>query len=104
MQYIYHDLWKNEIVLTDSVKDVILQKHPEVADFIDMLADILSHPDEVRRSTHDERSTLYYRFEPSVLGGKWVVAVVKRVERYYVSTLYATDKVKSGEVIWTKTT
>lgn len=104
MERIYHDLWDNEIVLTDSVRAVILQKHPEAEDFIDNLANISSNPDEVHRSIHDERSTLYYRFESHILDGKWVVAVVKRVERYYVSTLYATDKIKSGEVIWTKTT
>jgi len=45
---------------------------------------------------------LYYQFRAQVLNGKWVVVVVKQVDRYFISTIYATDRVKSGDVIWTK--
>ena len=83
---------------------IILQKHPEAVDFIDRIAQILVEPDEVRRSVRDERSVLYYRFEDVVLGGKWVVVVVKRADRNFVSTLYATDQIKSGDIIWTRKT
>jgi hypothetical protein len=48
----------------------------------------------------DERSILYYRFDDTVLGGKWVVVVVKRVDRHFISTLYPTDQIKSGDLIW----
>ena len=91
-------------MLVDSVRDTVLSKHPESADFIDRLGDVLANPDEVRQSVRDERSVLYYRFEDDVLDGKWVVVVVKRIDRNFVSTLYATDRIKSGEVIWTKNT
>jgi hypothetical protein len=91
-------------VLADSVRQTILSKHPEAADFINRLGDVLAEPDEVRQSVRDERSVLYYRFEDDVLDGKWVVVVVKRIDRNFVSTLYATDQIKSGEVIWTKDT
>jgi hypothetical protein len=91
-------------VLADSVRQTILSKHPEAADFINRLGDVLAEPDDVRQSVRDERSVLYYRFEDDVLDGKWVVVVVKRIDRNFVSTLYATDQIKSGEVIWTKDT
>lgn len=96
----YIDVFGETVVLADAVRAMILRKHPEAVDFIDRIAQALAEPDEVRRSVRDERSVLYYRFEDAVLGGKWVVVVVKRADRHFVSTLYATDQIKSGDVIW----
>jgi hypothetical protein len=101
-EYIYTDYAGDEIVLAASVREMILLKHPEVRDFIDRIGNVLSKPDEVCRSVQDARSMLYYRFEDDVLDGKWVVVVVKRIDRNFVSTVYATDRIKSGEVIWKK--
>lgn len=98
----YTDVFSEVVVLADSVRAVILVKHPEVADFIDRIPDVLRSPDEIRRSVHDERTVLYYRYEEAVLGGKWLVVVVKRIDRNFVSTIYATNKIGSGDVIWTK--
>lgn len=101
-EQIYIDVLDEEIVLIQQTRANILNKHPEVADFIDQLESVLRKPDEIRRSIRDDRVMLYYRYESDVLNGKWIVVVVKRVDRNFVSTIYATDKVKSGEVIWTK--
>jgi hypothetical protein len=101
-EQIYIDVLNEEIVLTQQVRISILNKHPEVADFIDQIGTVLREPDEIRRSIRDERVVLYYRYESETLNGKWIVVVVKRVDRNFVSTIYATDKVKSGEAIWTK--
>jgi hypothetical protein len=103
-EQVYRDVFGHEVVLTDSVRATILQKHPEVSDFIDRIDRALAEPEEVRGSVRDERSVLYYRFEADVLAGKWVVVVVKRIDRHFISTVYATDQIKSGEVIWTKAT
>ncbi len=101
-EQIYVDVLNEEIVLTQAVRTVILTKHPEVADFIDKIGSVLNDPDEIRRSMRDDRAVLYYRYESEVLNSKWVVVVVKRIDRNFISTIYATDTVKSGEVIWTK--
>jgi hypothetical protein len=98
------DVFGDEVVLADSVRATILKKHPEAATFIDRIADVLADPDEVRQSVRDQRAVLYYRYEDAVLGGKWVVTVVKRIDRNFVSTLYATDQIKSGEQLWKKKT
>jgi hypothetical protein len=70
---------------------------------LDKITQTLLSPDEIRRSIRDERVILYYRFEGQVLDGKWVVVVVKRVERRFISTIYATDQIKSGDILWKKT-
>ena len=101
-EQVYEDVFGDSIVLTDQVRANILTKHPEVADFLDKVPGVLLTPDEIHRSVNDERVVLYYRFEEAVLDGKWVVAVVKRIDRNFISTIYATDKIKSGDVIWKK--
>lgn len=47
---------------------------------------------------------MVYRFEAEILNGKWVVVVVKQIDRNYVSTIYVTDRIKSGEVLWKRET
>ena len=101
-EQIYQDVFGENIVLADYVKTTILDKHPEVKEFLDRIDTVLKMPDEVRRSIHNELVVLYYCYEDDVLHGKWVVVVVKRIDRNYISTIYATDKVKDGEVIWKK--
>lgn len=96
------DVFGETVVLTDAVRDVIVSKHPEVVDFIHLAPIILQSPDEVRRSVSDERTMLYYRYDAEALGGKWIVMVVKRADGRFVSTIYATDKIKTGDVIWKK--
>lgn len=99
-EQVFTDFFGDEIVLAESVRQMILLKHPEAVDFIDHLDHVLADPDEIRRSVRDERVVLDYRFETDVLKGKWVVVVVKRIDRNFISTVYATDQVKSGEVLW----
>jgi len=101
-EYVDADVFDKEIVLTNQVRTVVLTKHPEVADFIDQVDAVLRKPDEVRHSIRDGRVLLYYRYDANVLDGKWIVVVVKRIDRNFVSTIYATDRVKSGEIIWTR--
>jgi hypothetical protein len=99
---IFTDVFGETVVLTVQVRSNILQKHPEVNNFIDQLPQVLGDPDELRESTNDSRVVLYYQYQDDVLNGKWVVVVVKQIDRNYISTIYATDKIKSGTVIWQK--
>lgn len=98
----FRDLWGNDIILTEVMQITILQKHPEAQDFIHLIEQVLLQPDEVRSSSHDERTRLYYRYDAQVLAGKWLVVVVKHVEHHFVATLYATDRIKQGESLWSK--
>ncbi|MBX3066808.1 MAG: hypothetical protein KF726_27755 [Anaerolineae bacterium] len=103
-EQVFIDALGDEIVLADSVREMILLKHPEVASFTEKLPDVLMLPDEIRRSFRDERVVLYYRYDAAVLDGKWITVAVKRIDRNYISTIYATDRIKSGDVVWTKNT
>jgi hypothetical protein len=93
-EQVYVDVFGEQVVLTDTVRAVILAKHPEVGDFIDHVATILRTPDEIRRSVRDERVVLYYRYEVEILGGKWLVVVIKRIDRNFISTIDAQTGLK----------
>lgn len=69
---------------------------------MDRLPQVLADPDEVRRSVRRTDTVLYYRYDPTVFGGKWLVAVVKLADRAFLGTYYVTDRIKSGELMWTK--
>jgi hypothetical protein len=101
-EQVYPDVFGNEVVLTATVRAAVLAKHPEVAVFIDQIDAVLLTPDEVRQSVSNEQVVLYYQFRDQVLGGKWVAVVVKRADRHFVSTIYATDRIKAGDVLWKK--
>lgn len=101
-EQLFTDVFGDQVVLDESVRLRILEKHPETVSFIDLIAQVLQTPDQIRRSNRDDRGVLYYLYRQDVLGGKWIVVVVKRVDRNFISTIYATDQIKSGEVLWTK--
>lgn len=101
-EQIYIDVFENEVVLIDEVRAETFNKHPEARDFVSYIEITLQDPQEVRRSSRDARIVLYYRYEENVLNGKWIVVVVKRIDRNFVSTFYATNKIKIGELLWKK--
>jgi len=100
--YIFTDYAGERITLSAEVYQVIATKHPEVKRFFEYVRETLADPQIVRQSVTDPRVRLYYRFYADVLDGKLVVVVVKQANVNFVSTIYATDKIKEGETIWQK--
>lgn len=101
-EQVFVDVFGEEVLMTETVRLRTLEKHPEAQLFIDLVPQVLGTPDQVKRSNHDERGILYYLYRQDILEGKWLVVVVKQVDRKYVSTVYATNKIKSGELLWIK--
>ncbi len=102
MAYTFTDYRGEDVYLSDNVYHVIILKHPEAKKLFNRVGNTLVSPDEVRKSVTDSRTRLYYRFYSDVLKGKFVVVVVKQVDKNFISTIYATDKIKEGEVLWKK--
>ena len=74
-------------------------KHPAMRDRLEDVRKTLSEPDEVRHSVSDPNVLLFHR----EVTPRWVCAVVKRAEDIgYLLTAYPADKIKQGEVVWTK--
>ncbi len=102
MGFTSRDYGNEAIYLSEQVYHVILEKHPEANQFFDRISETVSAPDQVRRSVSDASARLYYHFYPDVLDGKFVAVVVKRVDRNFIPTFYATDRIKEGEILWQK--
>jgi hypothetical protein len=74
-------------------------KHPAMRHRLEDVRNTLMAPDEVRSSVSDPNVLLFHRS----VRPRWVCAVVKRAEDIgYLLTAYPADKIKQGEVVWTK--
>ena len=59
---------------------------------------VLSEPDFIRKSKIDENVFLYYKQQDKL----YCVVVRHEGQEGFLITAYPTDKVKEGEIIWTK--
>jgi hypothetical protein len=84
------------IEFTDERRAHILSFHPDVSPFLDRVADVLAHPDALRRSIQDPDVVLFYKFFPDILDGKYEVVVVKKNERCFILTVYLTNSIRTG--------
>lgn len=74
-------------------------KHRVMEGKEDIVKDTLSQPNEIRRSKIDEDVFLYYKKR----NNKLYCAVARHVKKEgFLITAYVADKIKEGEVVWTK--
>lgn len=74
-------------------------KHPPMRGRLQDVIDTLVNPDEIRRSSSDAAVLLFHR----QIHPRWVCAVVKREGADgFLVTAYPADKIKRGDVLWTK--
>lgn len=68
------------------------------------ISETLVAPDEVRGSNHDEQVNLYYRwYNAPDIDNKYICAVVRIVgDDALVMTVYPTDRIKEGDIVWRK--
>ncbi len=62
----------------------------------------IKEPEIVKRSAYDPEVVLYYLYFKELLGGKYIVAVVKIDDDNFVVSGYVAHKIKRGDVIWKK--
>ena len=82
--------------LTDERRAHILLYHPDMATFLDRLAEVLRVPDVLRQSTEDPTVLVHYKYFADILGGKYVAVVVKVDDRRFVLTAYLTRRIRTG--------
>jgi len=77
---------------------IVSVKHPIMKGKEGLVAEILHHPDEIRKSKIDPNVYLYYKgFE------RLYCSVAKHEGRNgFLITTYPTNMTKEGEIIWTK--
>ena len=83
--------------LTSERRKHILSKHPELKYHTSTIKKVLSDPDEIRVSKLNDHVLLFYKFFDKILGGKYIVVLIKTNERDFILTSHVTDKIKAGE-------
>jgi len=84
---------------TEQWERITTIKHPPMRSRLADVVSTLSDPDEIRRSVGNPEVILFHRR----VAPRWVCAVAKRADDIgYLITAYPADKMKQGEVLWTK--
>ena len=78
----------------------VCQQHPELLSLQDEVKGTLVSPDLIKMSLTDKSVRLYDRFYPTILGGKYILVVVKTNRRNFIVTAYVTDYIKAGDELW----
>jgi len=74
-------------------------KHPDHKFIIDDVVNCISKPDIIKRSRKDDNVFLSYRNHNRYI----LVAVCKKINGLgFLMTVYLTDKIKEGELLWQK--
>lgn len=77
---------------------LITVKHRVMKNREEMVIKVLSEPDSIRKSKIDENVFLYYKQNDRL----YCVVVKHEGSEGFLITAYPTDKVKEGDLIWTK--
>ena len=89
------DIFGNELSLPDERIKHITEKHPEITTAL--IKASLSSPDYIIASGIDEHIKIYHKKK-----GKYYIVAVININRKLIITSYTSDKLKKGDIEWTK--
>ena len=96
----YRDIFGNQVELTEERWRHIITQHPQVGLYRERFGEVLAAPTYVKRSRRDEDVLLYYREYTDLVGGNYLLVVVRIGQRSFILTSYLTDRVRRGEMLW----
>ncbi len=98
----FKDIHNRQIRLTDERQEHIETDHPEMLGEVDKIEETLSNPDIIVRSRTDPDVELFYRhYDITPVTDKYLCVVVKILgENMFIITVYFTDTIKRGKVLW----
>ncbi len=100
----FKDNKERDIRLSDERLKHIEDDHPEMVGQIDKISDTLLSPDVIVGSKTDKNAEMFYkRYKSTPVTQKFLCVIVKNlIEDLFIITVYFTDTVKRGEVLWKK--
>ena len=83
----------------------MVSRHPELGEISHQLfAEVLKHPDEIRRSSRDPAARIFSRWYTDLREGKHIVLVVVTSDepqvRHWIITAYVARNLVEGGLIW----
>ena len=100
----FNDIHNRRIRFTEERLNPIESSHPELFGQTDKIKETLLNPDQVIRSRVDPLVELFYRYYSiTPINEKYLCVVVKvLLGDLFIITVYFTDTIKKGELIWEK--
>ncbi len=77
------DVFGNIVEITDERWNHVCEQHPELKEHFKNIVSTLEDPDVVKVSRSDMSVRLYYKFFGNVFRGKYILVVVKSIERTF---------------------
>ena len=101
---ILRDIYSRQIRFTDERWEHIKTEHPEISEQLKKIQETLLSPDKIVKSRIDPDVELFYRYyDITPVTQKYLCIVVKvLVADLFIITVYFTDTIKKGEVLWEK--
>lgn len=97
----FTDLFKRKISLSEDRKSHILNRL-EMPNQETKIEETLAKPELIKRSVSDENVIIYYKhYQKTPVTSKYLAVVVNNSKSFIISA-YFTDRIKKGEIIWTK--
>ncbi|GMT49410.1 MAG: hypothetical protein IEMM0008_0949 [bacterium] len=100
----FNDLHNRQIRFTEERLNHIESDHPELLGQTDKIKETLLNPDQIIRSRTDHEVELFYRYyRITPVTEKYLCVVVKvLLGDLFIITVYFTDTIKRGELLWEK--
>ncbi len=100
----FNDYQQRQIRLTDERENHFGMTHPEMANQLDKIEEVLAYPDTVVQSNSDKTVELFYRhYAKTPVTEKYMCVTVKVLAAdLFIITAYFTDKIKKGALLWQK--
>jgi hypothetical protein len=101
---VFVDYQGRNIRLTAERQSHILSVHPEMAEWVGKIGDVLLQPEWVVQSRADPEAELFYVWQAQTrVGEKYLcVVVVVKEDDAFVLTSYLTNAIKKGQILWPK--
>jgi len=100
----FSDKKGRQIRLSEEREKHLKAEHPEMENQLNKIALTLLDPDRIIRSRTDDEAELHYRlFKTTPVTIKHLCIVIKATDAdSFIITVYFTDTVKKGDVLWEK--
>lgn len=95
------DLFNRKIILTEDRRKHILERQ-EMANQESKIKETLSNPESIKRSVSSNQVVIYYKYYPKTPVTSKHLAVVVNTKESFIISAYFTDRIKKGELVWTK--
>lgn len=98
----FKDIYNRRIRLTDERQEHIETDHPEMSGQIGKIQGTLLEPERIIRSKTDPKVELFYQhYDVTPITEKYLCVVVKMlVDDMFIITVYFTETIKEGKVLW----